>query len=425
MEHTLFSIIVGTVILNFILERGLEWLNLRQLRKPLPDELKDILNEAQYKKSLQYKREKAGVETLSSSLEFAGLVALLIFGGFAWADQLADQLTASDTLRSLAFVGILFCASTLAGIPVEAYSTFVIEEKYGFNKTTVRTFVADSLKGFLLSVALGGALFYLILHFYSAVREYFWLCALGVITAFSLVMNMFYSQLIVPLFNRQTPLEEGTLRLRIEDFAASAGFALRNIYVIDGSKRTTKANAYFSGLGPKKRIVLYDTLINQLTSDEVVAVLAHEIGHYKKRHSLWGLIYGFIHTAVLLYIFSIFISNPLFTKVLGVESEVPLFHIGLIAFGFLYAPISLLPGILYNLQSRRHEYQADAFATAHGLGEALISGLKKLSANSFSNLTPHPAYVFAHYSHPPLLQRIRAIRNCCLPIGPTQEEAIE
>jgi STE24 endopeptidase len=286
---------------------------------------------------------------------------------------------------------------------------FHIEEKYGFNKTTPKLFVFDKLKGWLLTIILGGGLMALFFWFYQVFGSLFWLYAWGVMVFFMVFMAMFYSNLIVPLFNKQTPLEDGELREAIQAFSDKAGFKLKNIYVIDGSKRSTKANAYFTGLGSKKRIVLYDTLIKQLSVNEIVAVLAHEIGHYKKKHSIQGIALSVIQTGLMLFILSLFISNTNFSKALGVE--LPGIHIGLIAFGILFSPISTILGIGMNILSRRNEYQADAYAASFGLADDLIGGLKKLTKNNLSNLTPHPAYVFFHYSHPTLLQRMRKIRD--------------
>jgi len=221
-------------------------------------------------------------------------------------------------------------------------------------------------------------------------------------------MVLFYSNLIVPLFNKQTPLPEGELKSAIEEFASKVGFKLDNIFVIDGSKRSTKANAYFTGFGSKKRIVLYDTLINDMTTKELVAVLAHEIGHYKKHHVLWSLLLGILQTGVVLFIFSLFVGSRELSAALGVES--PSFHIGLIAFGILYSPISMITGLAMNIFSRKNEYQADAFAATNYSAEELSSALKKLSVKNLSNLRPHPAYVFFHYSHPTLLQRLNALK---------------
>jgi len=274
----------------------------------------------------------------------------------------------------------------------------------------------DKVKGWLIRALIGGGLLALITWIYMLTGPWFWLIALGLVTLVSLFLTMFYSNLIVPLFNKQTPLEEGSLRGKIEEFAVNAGFKLDNIYVMDGSKRSSKANAYFTGLGPKKRIVLFDTLIEDLEEEEIVAVLAHEVGHYKKKHSTTGLILATtglilatVQSAIMFYLFSLFVGVDSFAVALG-GSEAS-FHLGLVAFGVLYSPISMLTGLLTNALSRHNEYQADNFAKDKYEADSLISSLKKLSKNNLSNLTPHPAYVFFHYSHPPLLQRIRSLKK--------------
>ncbi len=398
-------ILIGT----FLLERWLDLKNLRHTVITLPEELKDVYDQEEYRKSQLYKKENTRFSFITSSFSLVIMVTAILLGIFGWLDRFLEARVDSYYLLVLLFFGILGIVSDLLGIPFEWYDTFRIEEKYGFNKTTPKTFVLDKLKGWLLGIILGGGILLLITWIYQATGEYFWLLAWGVITLFSLVMNMFYSNLIVPLFNKQTPLEEGELRNAIEAFADKVGYNLKNIYVIDGSKRSSKANAYFTGLGPKKRIVLYDTLINDLETEEIVAVLAHEIGHYKKKHSLSGMFLGIIQTGIMLYLFSLFVAIPELSQALG--GETASFHIGLIAFTILYAPLSMLLGIFTSMFSRRNEYQADAFAAEHYTASSLVSGLKKLSKNSLSNLTPHPLYVFFHYSHPPLLQRIRKLQD--------------
>jgi len=398
-------ILIGT----FLLERWLDLKNLRHSVPVLPEELKDVYDQEKYRKSQLYKQENTRFSFITNSFSLVVMVTAILLGIFGWLDRFLDVRTESYYVLVLLFFGILGIISDLLGIPFEWYDTFRIEEKYGFNKTTPRTFVLDKLKGWLLGIILGGGILLLITWIYQATGEYFWLLAWGVITLFSLVMNMFYSNLIVPLFNKQTPLEEGELRNAIEAFADKVGYNLKNIYVIDGSKRSSKANAYFTGLGPKKRIVLYDTLINDLETDEIVAVLAHEIGHYKKKHSLSGMFLGIIQTGIMLYLFSLFVAVPELSQALG--GEAASFHIGLIAFTILYAPLSMLLGIFTGMFSRKNEYQADAYAAEHYAAGPLVSGLKKLSRNSLSNLTPHPLYVFFHYSHPPLLQRIRRMQE--------------
>jgi STE24 endopeptidase len=285
----------------------------------------------------------------------------------------------------------------------------VIEEKFGFNKTTVKTYILDKLKGWLLGAVIGGGLMALIIWIYTQTGKSFWLWVWLVISAFSIFMAMFYSSLIVPLFNKQTPLEDGELKTAIHQFASKVGFRLDHIFVIDGSKRSTKANAYFTGLGRKKRIVLYDTLIKDMEVTELVAVLAHEIGHYKKKHIIWSLILGILQTGAMLCIFSLVIDNPELSQALGVDKAY--FHIGLITFGILYSPLSSIIGIGMNIFSRKNEYEADAFAARNYSAEPLTTALKKLSVNNLSNLRPHPAYVFVHYSHPTLLQRLKALKT--------------
>jgi STE24 endopeptidase len=300
-------------------------------------------------------------------------------------------------------------ALDLINIPFSVYDTFVIEERYGFNKTTPRTFVFDKLKGWILSGILGGGLLALVVWFYQVTGDMFWIYTWILITLFSVVMTMFYTHLILPLFNKLYPLQEGELKTRIFDFSDRSGFNLKNIFVMDGSKRSSKANAFFSGLGKKKKIILFDTLVNDLKNNEIVSVLAHEIGHYKKKHTLANLILSVVQTGVTLYILSLLINSPALSRALGVSQ--PSFHIGLIAFGLLYSPISMVLGIGMNYLSRKFEFKADEFAGFYNLSNDLVEALKKLSVKNLSNLTPHPVYVFVNYSHPPLLQRIRNLKQ--------------
>jgi STE24 endopeptidase len=338
---------------------------------------------------------------------------MLFFNGFALVDSWARNMVSNPVGISLVFFGIIALASDIISIPFSVYEIFVIEEKYGFNKTTPRIFVTDKLKGYLLGLLLGVPLVALIVWFYTVTGKSFWLYTWGLVVFFLVFMNMFYSDLIVPLFNKQTPLPEGDLRNAILALAEKAGFPIKDIYVIDSSKRSTKSNAYFTGLGPRKRIVLYDTLIQDLSPEEITATLAHEIGHYKLKHTRLGLILSVIQTGITLFILSLFIDNPGLSRALGSEQQG--FHLSLIAFGLLYSPISMVLGLGANLISRKHEYAADRFAAKLGLSHSLISALKKLSAKNLSNLTPHPAYVFFHYSHPTLLQRMKALTSFTLP----------
>ncbi|MFA5330075.1 MAG: M48 family metallopeptidase [Prolixibacteraceae bacterium] len=409
MSQILFYVIVGLLMADFIFERILEYLNSTRWSDKLPDEVKDIYDVDKYRKQQAYEKVNFKFSMLNSSFSFAVMLLMFLLAGFAWVNQIALSMSTQPILTALFFLGILMLASDILQTPFSVYDTFVIEEKFGFNKTTPKTFVLDKLKGYLLGAVIGGGLLALIIYIYQLTTTSFWIYAWMVISGFSIFMVLFYSNLIVPLFNKQTPLGEGELKRAIETFSEKVGFKLDNIFVIDGSKRSTKANAYFTGFGSKKRIVLYDTLINDLTINELVAVLAHEIGHYKKHHVIWSLLIGILQTGAMLFIFSLFVGRPELSAALGVET--PSFHIGLIAFGILYSPISLILGLVMNIFSRKNEYQADEFAARNFDAAELASALKKLSVKNLSNLRPHPAYVFFHYSHPTLIQRLNALKT--------------
>jgi len=409
MHNILFYIILGIIIIDYLLERFLDYLNSRKWSAELPTELQDVYDAEQYRKSQEYKRANDRFSLVTSTFSFLLIISMLLFNGFSLVDSWARNFTDHPILIALIFFGILALAFEILSLPFAIYDTFVIEEKFGFNRTTPKIFILDKIKGLLLGAIIGGGILSMVIYFYQLTAELFWIYAWIAVSLFSVFMTMFYSTLIVPLFNKQTPLEEGELRSEIEKFGNKAGFKIDNIYVIDGSKRSTKSNAYFTGLGAKKRIVLYDTLIKDLNTNEIVSVLAHEIGHYKMKHNVIGLISGIIQTGITLFIFSRFVNNPQLSAALGVSE--PGFHIGLLAFGILYSPISMILGLFLNHFSRKHEYAADWFAKEKYHGEELISALKKLTSKNLSNLTPHPLYVFFHYSHPTLLQRIRALRQ--------------
>jgi STE24 endopeptidase len=409
MSQTIFTIIVVIIIFNYLLERFLDYKNSTLWSNELPEELKGIYDAEKYRQSQAYKRANDRLSLVMSTVSLVVILLMLFFQGFAYVDDIARMVSRNPIILALLFFGILMLASDIIDTPFSAYDIFVIEEKYGFNKTTLGTFISDKLKGWLIAAVIGGGLLSLIVWFFGITKENFWIYAWGAVAIFSIFMNMFYSTLIVPLFNKQTPLEEGELRDAIEQLAEKAGFKLKDIFVLDSSKRSTKANAYFIGFGPKKRIVLYDTLIDDLETDEIVAVLAHEIGHYKKKHGIWGLIISILQAGVTFYILSILINNPILSEALG--AKVPSFHIGLVTFGILYSPISTILGLGMNIFARRNEYQADEFVKSFNYEDKLISALKKLSVNTLSNLTPHPLYVFFNYSHPTLLQRIKAIKS--------------
>jgi STE24 endopeptidase len=408
MAQTIFIIIISILVFDYIVERILDYLNSTYWSNILPEELQEIYDAEKYKKSQDYQKVNQRFSLLTSTLSFVAMMLMLLLGGFAFVDNFVRQYTVNPIVMALLFFGIIGFVSDILSTPFSIYDTFVIEQKFGFNNTTVKTFILDKLKGWLLAIVLGSIFIALFILIYNKTGINFWWIAWLVFSAISIFFSMFYSNLIVPLFNKQTPLEKGELRTAIEVFSNKVGFKLNNIFVIDGSKRSNKANAYFTGLGSKKRIVLYDTLIKDHTTEELVAVLAHEVGHYKKKHTLKGIIISLLETGMMLYILSWFISNPVLSEALGTQQS---FHIAIIVFGILYSPLSMILGLAMNVLSRKHEYEADKFAGENYNAESLKSALKKLSVNNLSNLKPHPAYVFFHYSHPTLLQRLAALNQ--------------
>ena len=399
----LFYIIISILIINFIFDKILDFLNAKHFGDKLPNELLDVYDETAYLKSQKYNNLNFKFSLLTSTFSILLTLFFFLLNGFKFADDFARSYSQNNIVIALIFFGIIMLGSDVLTTPFSYYKTFVIEEKFGFNKSTKKLFWIDKIKGWLMTIIVGGLILSIIIWFYEFTGNLFWIYAWALVAVFTLFMNMFYSTLIVPLFNKQTPLEDGGLKTEIENFAKKVGFKLDNIFVIDGSKRSSKANAYFAGFGRTKRIVLFDTLINDLTTNEIVAVLAHEVGHYKRKHTIFNLIASILLTGITLYILSLLIHNPLLSEALGTQQS---FHIGLIAFGILYSPISEITGLLMNIISRKFEYQADDFAKEHYGASPLISSLKKLSKNSLSNLTPHKAYVFIHYSHPTLRERI-------------------
>ncbi|MGB1284419.1 MAG: M48 family metallopeptidase [Polaribacter sp.] len=406
---TLFYILIAILIINFIVDKILDTLNSKHFDDDIPQELADVYEEKEYKKSQAYKKTNAKFSNITSL--FSILLTLVFFfaDGFKYVDDFARSYTQNPIVVALIFFGVIMIGSDILTTPFSYYKTFVIEEKFGFNKSTKKLFWMDKLKGWLMSIIIGGGILALIIWFYQQTGKNFWIYAWILVAVFSVFMNLFYSKIIVPLFNKQTPLEEGELKSAIEDYAKKVGFTIDNIFVIDGSKRSTKANAYFSGFGSQKRITLFDTLINDLETEEIVAVLAHEVGHYKKKHIIFNLVTSLLLTGFTLFILSLFINSSILSEALSVS--IPSFHIGLITFGILYSPISELTGLCMNYISRKFEYQADNFAKKTFAAKPLITSLKKLSKNSLSNLTPHPAYVFMHYSHPTLLERVRNLKK--------------
>ena len=403
-------IILTTLIFSYLLDLFTEILNLKALREQLPQEFEGVYDEEAYRKSQEYTRVGTRFGFFTTVFSFVLTLVFWFTGGFNYLDQIVRGWELSGIMTGLAYIGILILAKTIISMPFSIYSTFVIEERFGFNKTTPATFVIDLLKGLLLAIVLGGPLLAAMLAFFEYAGSYAWLYCWAAISVFSLFIQLIAPTWIMPLFNKFTPLEDGELRKAILAYAKSVNFSLANVFVMDGSKRSAKSNAFFTGFGKNKRIALFDTLIEKHSVTELVAVLAHEIGHYQKKHILKGMIISLFHTGAMLFLLSIFISHEgLFSAFFMKNVSL---YAGLIFFGMLFSPIEMILSIFMQLFSRKNEYEADRFAAATiDNSESMIQALKRLSRDNLSNLTPHPAYVFLNYSHPTVLQRIKAIRK--------------
>ncbi len=403
-------IILATLLTGFILDLVSEYLNLKSLKKQLPEEFRDVYDEETYAKSQEYTRVNTKFGFITGTFDLAVLLVFWFAGGFNWLDQWVRSWDLHMIWTGLCFIGLLLLFKMVISLPFSIYSTFVIEERFGFNKTDAKTFVMDRLKGLLLSVLIGGPLLAGLIAFFAYGGTWAWVYAWIAVTLFSLVMQYVAPTWIMPLFNKFEPLEDGELREAIEEYADKVNFPLQGIYVMDGSKRSSKSNAFFTGFGKNKRIALFDTLIENHTTEELVAVLAHEIGHYKKKHIVKNMVISTMHTGVMFALLSIFLNVPgLFEAFYMEEMSV---YAGLVFFGLLYSPVEMILGFFMQKLSRKHEYEADEFAASTVENrEWMVDVLKKLSKDNLSNLTPHPLYVKLNYSHPPVLKRIRAIRG--------------
>ena len=402
-------LIIGLVIFNYLFSTVLDFINGKNWRTEIPPVMKDFYPEDKYLKAKNYSKEKGKVSLISSTLSTLITLFFLVFDGYGWLDNFISLYYDIPFLKSGIFFLVLFILSDIFSIPFSCYNTFVIEEKYGFNKTTVKTFVLDKIKGYLLTLIIGGVLLFGAIYIVSLLENGFWVWLWLSLSVIMLLVNMFYADLIVPIFNKLTPLENGSLRKKIESYTNKVGYSLKNIYIIDGSKRSSKANAFFSGLGPRKTIALYDTLVEKHTEEELVAVLAHEVGHYKKKHVITSLFLTIFQLGLMCFLLETCLKVGEISQALGGKEMV--FHLGLVAFGILYSPVGTIISILMNINSRKNEFEADHYAKTTYSGVALELALKKLSADSLSNLYPHPFYTFIHYSHPPLLKRLSALNE--------------
>ena len=410
MMNWVAVVILLTLIASFFLDLIADILNIRDLRKEPPDEFEDVYDPDRYRRSQEYLKATTRFGWAAGALDLAALLVFWFAGGFAILDEWVRSFGWGPVGSGLVFMGVLFLLKALLSLPLSIYSTFVIEERFGFNKTTPGTFVLDRIKGLALSLVLGAPLLAAILAFFEYAGGYAWLWCWLIAAIYMLTVQFIAPRWIMPIFNKFEPLEEGKLRSAIMDYADKVDFSLQNVYVMDGSKRSAKSNAFFTGFGKNKRIALFDTLIDQHTVRELTAVLAHEIGHYKKKHIVHGIIIGILHMGVMFFLLSLFLSyEPLFA---AFYLDRPSVYAGLIFFGLLFAPVDFFLGILLQMRSRKNEYQADRFAVRTTRDpDAMIDALKKLAADNLSNLAPHPFYVYLHYSHPQMPARVKAIRD--------------
>lgn len=403
-------IILVTLIVSYLLDLIADYLNTKSLTKKLPEEFKDVYSQENYEKSQEYTKVKTRFGIIVSTFNLILLLLFWFSGGFNIVDLIVRENISGEILRGLFFIFTLVLANSILNLPFSVYSTFVIEEKFGFNRTTLKTFVTDIFKGLILTLIIGTPVLALILYIIQTMGStafiYAWLASV----ILSLIITYIAPTLIMPLFNKFKPMEEGELRNSVFSFAKQVNYPLKNIFIMDGSKRSSKSNAFFTGFGKNKKIALFDTLIEKHTNEEIIAILAHEIGHNKKKHILQGVLIGYLKLGLLFYLMQFFITEQgLFDAFFMDNMSV---YAGLIFFGMLYSPIDMISSLLLNILSRKHEYQADEYAvkTIRNPNQ-LISALKKLSKDNLSNLTPHPFFVFLNYSHPTVIDRIRAINR--------------
>ncbi len=402
--------ILATMVVAYLLDVITGILNVKALQPELPQEFKGVFDGEKYRKSQEYTRVSSKFGLFVSTFDLLVILVFWFSGGFTYVDSLVRSWSFSPIMSGLAFIGILVVANGVISLPFGIYSTFVIEERFGFNKTTVSTFIIDKIKGLGLGLVLGVPVLAGILWFFESTGDAAWLYCWLAVTVFTMGLQFIAPTWIMPLFNKFTPLEDGELRSALLAYAEKVKFPLQGIFVIDGSKRSARSNAYFTGFGKNKRIALYDTLINNHSIDELTAVLAHEVGHYKRKHIFQAMALNIIQSGIMFYLLSLFLNTKELFSAFYVE--IPSVYAGLVFFTMLYSPVSTLIGIGMNIFARKNEYEADYYAaTTTGEPESMIATLKKLSADNLSNLTPHPLYVFLNYSHPTAMQRILALRR--------------
>ena len=409
MEQTYYFIIIGALIVEYLLSTISSVLNMNSITSTIPDGFQEFYDDKKYSKSQEYLKDKTKLGLYSSTFSLILTLIVIHFGLFGFLDEFVRSNSTHYIISGLLFFGILFLINDILNIPFSLYSTFVVEEKYGFNKTSIHTFIADKCKGYGLTIVFGSAIMVPVFYFFNTFQDNGWWIAWALMTAFMIAVQPLFVHVIAPMFNKFTPLEEGDLKTAIEEFANKVGFPIGRIDVMDGSKRSAHSNAYFSGFGKSRRIALFDTLLDKHSTEEIVSVVAHEIGHYKKKHIITGTVLGVIETGIMLFIFNLFMNDSDLFAVFSVDTVS--IYCGLVFFSMLYSPISLVTSVFTTAMSRKNEFEADAYALeTTQKPEPLISMLKGLSASNLSHLTPHPLMVFLSYSHPPVVDRIAAVQ---------------
>ena len=403
----MLTLLISLVVLNYVIESIIKILNFRESKKPLHPTLANLYSETEYHRSLQYSQANFKLAIINSTYSILIMVVALASGLFGAVDDFVRARVSSEILIAILFFAIIGIASDLLDLPFDIYGTFVVEEKFGFNKTTPTTLIIDKLKGYLLAGLIGGGLLALVVLIYQETGGAFWILAWLLLALFSLLMFMFGTTLILPLFNKLKPLEEGELKNEILKYCEQEGYSIGRLFVMDASKRSSKANAFFAGLGKSKTIVLFDTLIEKLDTQEIMAVLAHEIGHYKKRHTLYGFVLSLTQSLIIFAVLGWALRFPELSQALG--SDTQSFHLSILAFFIIFTPLSFALDLITNGISRRNEYEADQFAKNTYDSAPLKSGLIKIATDSLANLSPHPLAVKIYATHPPLLQRLNAL----------------
>ena len=410
MENLYYLIIVTAIIVEYLLSSVSSFLDIKNITPIIPQDFKKAYDEKKYVQSQEYLKARTRFGLFSSTFSLCLILIVIHSDIFGVLDQYVRIQTENYILQGLMFIGVIYIFQDLISLPFSLYNTFVIEQKFGFNKTTLGLFIIDKIKGYAIFIVLGSVVITPLLYFFHVYSEIGWLIAWIILTVFMIGIQPLFVHVIAPMFNKFIPLEEGELREEIEKYTGKVGFPLARIDIMDGSKRSAHSNAYFTGFGKSRRIAIFDTLVEKHSTKEIVSVVAHEVGHYKLKHVLQGTILGIIETGIMLFAFNLIMNDISLFHVFGANQLSV--HAGIVFFSMLYAPVSMLTSIITTAISRKNEFEADKYSLdTTNDGQALISMLIGLSANNLSHLTPHPMKVFLSYSHPPVTERIKAVNQ--------------